>query len=324
MLMRIRQRAVGVRLDHGWRRPTPILPLRCQAAESCHGSRNPPRRCFTLRDHFQSGVKMEAERLAAQVGAARAYQSLFVPALFARWADLVAQAAKLSDGEQVLDVACGTGVLAAAAAERVGASGRVCGVDSNPGMLQVAAELHPQIDWRQADAAELPFDDASFDAVLCQFGLMFFPDQGRAIAEMRRVLKPGGRLVIAVWNALEYNPAYAMLVALLRREAGEPAAAALSAPFACGDRCALYGLVDDAGFSAVVCQSPAGQARFPSVRSVVEAELLGWLPLMGVELSEAASARLVDLASEEMKVFEQASGEAHFPLSAHLISARRD
>ena len=135
MLMRIRQRAVGVRLDHGWRRPTPILPLRCQAAESCHGSRNPPRRCFTLRDHFQSGVKMEAERLAAQVGAARAYQSLFVPALFARWADLLAQAAKLSDGEQVLDVACGNGLTSRRLAEQ-GAS--VTGIDFSSEMIAIA------------------------------------------------------------------------------------------------------------------------------------------------------------------------------------------
>ncbi|MEM7585581.1 MAG: methyltransferase domain-containing protein, partial [Acidobacteriota bacterium] len=95
----------------------------------------------------------------AAVDAARAYESLFVPALFAQWTEPTASAAQLQHGQAVLDVACGTGVLTAEAAERVGASGSVAGVDPNPGMLTVAGERLPAVDWRQGTAEDLPFPD---------------------------------------------------------------------------------------------------------------------------------------------------------------------
>jgi ubiquinone/menaquinone biosynthesis C-methylase UbiE len=98
----------------------------------------------------------------------------------------------------VLDVACGTGVVAREAARRVGPAGAVAGLDRNEGMLAVARRMAPGIAWRHGLAEALPFPDGAFDAVICQFGLMFFEDRGKALGEMWRALRPGGRLAVAV------------------------------------------------------------------------------------------------------------------------------
>jgi len=139
----------------------------------------------------------------AQIEAANAYETLFVPALFGEWAPRVAEAAQVKLGQRVLDVACGTGVLAREVVSRTGPSGYVAGVDPDPGMLAVARTLAPSVDWREGDAESLPFPHRSFDAVVSQFGLMFFADRHRAIREMLRVLAPGGRLAAAVWDSLD-------------------------------------------------------------------------------------------------------------------------
>ena len=139
--------------------------------------------------------------------AAEVYEAFFVPALFAQFAGPVADAAALGAGQAVLDVACGTGVLARELRRRTGAEGRVVGLDRNAGMLAVARRSAPGIDWREGMAERLPFADGSFDAVVSQFGLMFFEDRRAALAEMWRVVRPGGRLAVAVWDAPNVRPA---------------------------------------------------------------------------------------------------------------------
>src|SRR5262245_55708684 len=126
--------------------------------------------------------------------AAWQYERLFVPAEFGEWPPRVLDAAQVSADHTVLDIACGTRVLARAAATRVGDTGRVCGVDLDPGMLAVARELGAGIEWRRASAEALPFPDAAFDRVVSQFGLMFFDDREEALLEMGRVTVPDGRV----------------------------------------------------------------------------------------------------------------------------------
>lgn len=144
---------------------------------------------------------------------AEVYDELFVPALFAQWGPRVAEAAAIELGQRVLDVGCGTGVLARAAAERVGPQGFVVGLDPNAQMLAVARRKRSVVEWQLDRAEALPFDDASFDAVVSQFALMFIESKSTAITEMLRVLRPRGRLVMAVWDSLERAPGYLALTA---------------------------------------------------------------------------------------------------------------
>ena len=256
-----------------------------------------------------------------RVAAATAYEELFVPALFREFAGVVADAARLRPGQRVLDVACGTGVLAREAATRVGDGGRVAGVDVGDGMLAVAARVAPGIEWRQAPAESLPFPERSFDAVVSQFGLMFFADRRQALAEMRRVLVPGGRLAVAVWDSLASMPALAAEVELLERTAGAAAADALRAPFVLGDPRELERLFADAGFRAAEVTAARGTARFPSVRVMVEADLRGWFPLVGIVLPEDQILRILEEAEGALAPFVSGGGEATFATSALVVTA---
>lgn len=260
---------------------------------------------------------------AAAVAAATAYEKLHVPALFLQFAPLLADAAGISTGQRVLDVACGTGVVAREAAERVGDGGQVSGLDAAPGMLAVAARLAPGVDWREGDACALPYVDASFDAVTCQFGLMFVPDRARAAAEMLRVLVPGGRFAVAVWDALERSAFYRDLVGLLEHRAGRAAADALRAPFVLGEREALGALFRDAGAVAVDVATHHGTGRFPSVRTLFEADLRGWLPVMGVELDDALIESLLAAAEPLLQPYVTPTGAVAFDTPAHIVSGRR-
>lgn len=264
---------------------------------------------------------MSIPTLEAQVAAARAYEALLVPALFGEWASRVVDSADLVTGQSVLDVACGTGVLAREAHRRSTPTGYVAGLDPNPGMLAVAKELSPSVDWRQGTAESMPFPDASFDAVMCQFGLMFM-DPRRAVREMLRVLKPGGRLVAAVWDRAESIPAYAAEISLLERIAGARAADALRVPFVLGHRELLARLFEDAGAGSVTISTQRGAARFPGIRVMVEADLRGWLPVMEVNLSEEEIGSILDEAESVLAEYVANDGHVTFDTSAHLVTAR--
>jgi SAM-dependent methyltransferase len=259
----------------------------------------------------------------AQIDAATAYEELFVPALFQEWASRVTAAARLQPGQRVLDVACGTGVLAREAVARVGAAGTVVGLDANPGMLTVAKQRAPGVEWREGMAEALPYPDQSFDAVVSQFGLMFFTDRQQALREMLRVLVPGGRLAVAVWDSLENTPAYADEVALLERIAGKPAADALRAPYMLGDRKELTALFTKAGVASVDIATHTGTAKFPSIRSIVEADLRGWLPVMGVTLSEEQISRILTEAEVALRAYLTAEGSVEFASPAHIITGTK-
>jgi ubiquinone/menaquinone biosynthesis C-methylase UbiE len=261
--------------------------------------------------------------LQAQIDAATAYEEFFVPVLFQEWALRVVAAAQLQPGQRVLDVACGTGVLAREAAACVGAAGAVVGIDPNPGMLTVAKRLAPGVEWREGTAEALPYPDRSFNAVVSQFGLMFFTDRRQALREMLRVLAPGGHLAVAVWDSLDHTPAYAAWVALLERVAGQRAADALRAPFVLGDQKELATLFASAGVVAVAITTYHGTAKFPSLRSMVEGDLRAWLPVMGVVLSEEQINRMLEEAEHALCAYVTAERRFEFDLPTHIVTATR-
>ena len=257
------------------------------------------------------------------IEAAKAYEALFVPALFSQWAPIVADGAQIKPGQRVLDVACGTGVLAREVEQRVGSTGHVVGIDAGPGMVAVARQRAAAVEYREGVAEALPFPDASFDAVVSQFGLMFFADRHQAIREMWRVLVPGGRLALAVWDSIDNIPAYAAVVVLLERTAGHPAAEALRAPFVLGDQNDLAALFSEAGVNAAEITTHQGTAEFPSIRTMVEADLRGWLPLVGIVLTEDRIHRILEEAEEVLAPYATANGRAVLQVSAHLLTAKK-
>ena len=201
----------------------------------------------------------------------------------------------------------------------MGSTGSVAGVDPVPGMLAVASRLASGIEWRQGTAESLPFPDRSFDVVMSQFGLMFFTDRLQALREMLRVLAPGGRLVVAVWDELDKTPAYAAEVALLERIAGRRAADALRAPFVLGDRDELATLFGEAGVASVSIATHRGTGRFPSARVMVEADLRGWLPVMGVLLPEDQIGRILEEAEHVLSQYITSDGRVSFDAPAHIV-----
>ncbi len=135
------------------------------------------------------------------------YETYLVPLIFETYADDIKNRLASRRPTRVLETAAGTGVVTRALAGIMGKNGSIIATDLNQAMLDTAATLQTdhQVEWKQADAMALPYEDATFDAVVCQFGVMFFPDKVRAYAEAHRVLKPGGVFIFNVWDRISEN-----------------------------------------------------------------------------------------------------------------------
>ena len=258
-----------------------------------------------------------------QVGetAAETYQRQLVPAMFAPWAPILISLAGVQPGERVLDVACGTGVVARLAAERTGAAGRVAGLDVNPSMLAVARALPPvpgaPVEWLEADVVAMPLPTGSYDVVLCQQGLQQFPDRPAALREMRRVLAPGGRLALTVWSALGGSPGMAALVDALERHVGTEAANNRRAPFALADPGQVHALLTAAGFQEVQVRTLIATARFPSPEDLVAAQLAATpLSTLGALTAQTREAIVRDVETA-LGAYRSDDGLA-VPMEAHL------
>ncbi|MGK5112683.1 MULTISPECIES: methyltransferase domain-containing protein [unclassified Geodermatophilus] len=260
----------------------------------------------------------EAFQVTAE--AAELYESRFVPALFAEWAPLLADVAGVRPGQEVLDVACGTGIVARTVADRLAGTGRVVGLDLNEAMLAVARRVRPELEWRQGDVAALPFPDRSFDAVLCQMALMFFPDRTAALREMARVTRSGGVVALCVPAALEDQPAYAPFVDLVVRHAGPVARPLMGAYWACGDLDALRTSLTDAGLAVLETRTHLGTAAFESAEAMAVTEVEG-SPLAR-QISPDVYARIRTGAREVLAPFTDPDGALPAPFRGHLVAAR--
>ena len=189
-------------------------------------------------------------------------------------------------------------------------------------MLAVAARTEPNIEWRRGDAASLPFEDASFDIVVSQFALMYFPDRAASLREMWRTLAPGGRLGIAVWAPIDRARGYQILVDIAVRQCGREAADVLAAPFVLGDRAELAKFVASSGISGASVALHEGSIRFPSVQEFIRIEVKG-SPLAGM-LSDEMMQSLAAESEEALVEFVVASGEIVMPMDAHIVTASKD
>jgi len=253
---------------------------------------------------------------------AEIYDEQFVPALFSQFGPVLCKAANVMPGQRALDVACGTGALTVAVAERVLPGGAALGLDANPQMLAVARRKRADIEWHEGRAEALPFDDASFDAVLSQFGMMFFDNPVAALREMQRVLRPRGRLVVAVCDALEHSPGYSALATLLERLFGKRVADAFRAPFALGDAARLSAICAGAGIGNARIMRHDGIVRFASIDALVSTERACVWTLGGL-LDNAQFEQLLRESQTVLRPFVDAGGKVAFTMPALLISAGR-
>ncbi|MSU89837.1 methyltransferase domain-containing protein [Rhodobacteraceae bacterium 2CG4] len=253
---------------------------------------------------------------------AEVYNAQFVPALFAQWGPVVSAEAGVQAGDRVLDVACGTGALTLAAARIAGPSGAVVGLDANPDMLAVARRKPANIEWLEGTAEALHLPDNSFDAVVSQFGFMFFEDKPKALTEMMRVLKPRGRLAVAVCDAVENSPGYGAFALLLDRLFGTEVGNAFRAPFSLGDAAQLRDICRAAGLADAEIVRRDGKVRFASIDAMVSTERACVWTLGGI-LSDDQFERLLRESEKALEPFTLEDGSVEFDMPTLIIKAQK-
>ena len=216
-----------------------------------------------------------AEGWQLEGNSAEAYER-YLASAFSPWANALVALADVKNGERVLDVACGTGIVARHAALKAGAAGMVVGLDLNKEMLRVAetvsANAHPAIEWREGNAADLPFPAAAFDVVFCEQALQFFSDPVKALREMRRVLARGARAAVSVCRPLTYSSVYVTMASALEQHVGPEAGAMMRSPFSTWSVDQVRNLFTEAGFRDVHVTIEVCSIRYPSVEEFVRRE----------------------------------------------------
>jgi ubiquinone/menaquinone biosynthesis C-methylase UbiE len=252
------------------------------------------------------------------------YERWLVGPLFRPWAELTLDEVSLRTGDRVLDIACGTGIVARVARERLGDAAYVVGIDISSDMLAIARAIEPGIDWRQGNAAALPLKPGEqFDIVICQQGMQFFPDKPAAAAEMRRALATGGRLAVATWRSDEETPFFRELRRVAERRLG----AVADQRYSFGDAVRLEALLRDAGFHDVRSRILSRTIRFerdvPYLRMNTMA-LVG-MSAAGKAMTDEERQRSVEAivakSAPVLQSFSDGSGLA-FELSTNLATAR--
>jgi ubiquinone/menaquinone biosynthesis C-methylase UbiE len=252
-----------------------------------------------------------------------------VPSLFAPWATDLIQRANPQPGERVLDIACGTGIVARNVVPLVGSQGIVAGLDANPDMIGMArataAKQHLAIVWHTGSAEQLPFHDENFDLILCQFGLMFFTDRHAALMEMHRVLRTGGRVTLSVWQGLDRHPFYQAIHDATHRHLGK---SSVQSVFSLGHADELRSLLADSGFRQITIEAMSIVARFSQPE-----EFLAWeldvdpadTPAL-LNLDAEAQQAIMAAVRQEIQVQLDEVMQDHqivLPFHAHIAQARK-
>lgn len=251
---------------------------------------------------------------------AQLYEDMLVPAIFQEWAERLASIEEIRPYHHILDVACGTGVLTRAL-KKLLIKGSITGLDPNTGMLSIAKQKAPHINWYEGTAEDLPFNGKTFDVVMSQFGLMLFSSPKEGLLEMKRVLKPNGLMVISVFDSIEKMPAYLSMANIFEKTLGRPVGEVLRAPFSMGDTRKIELLFSEADLDIDIT-TQRGSAKFLSPRHMVFSDVKGWFPFADIHMEESTIESIVREAEVELQPFTTVEGALEFETSVHVIKAR--
>lgn len=253
------------------------------------------------------------------------YNRLMVPMLFEPYAADVAKHARQWEPKDILETAAGTGVVTEALHHAL-PDAKIIATDLNPAMLEAASErlVSEKIRFQAADAQDLPFEDQSFDLVVCQFGVMFYPDKLVANREALRVLRPGGRYLLAIWDAAERNPASLAVHAAVAGEfPSDPPAFLLRMPFGYTDLEVVTADLMAAGFEDLEFETIKHRSRAPSALVAATALCQGSPLRSEIEArDDTALERVTETAARALEQFEGPDG-FDAPMSAHLVTATK-
>jgi len=260
--------------------------------------------------------------------APEAYERYIVSAWMGQWAQALIEQAEIKPGNRILDVACGTGIVARKSAYIVGTNGYVAGLDADKNMLQAAKRFAERegvslIDWHQGDATCIPLSKGKYDVVLCQQGLQFFPDRLKALQEMYRIMLQGGRLALSVWRSLDRCPFLAVLADVIGRYLGVQSTAAFYASCSLSNREELRKLLTSAGFQDIRIRLEVQVARFPSFDEF----LPGYISIFPFAAKIAAMEieereKMFSDITKSLQVYTDDYGLAA-PMECHVITAHK-
>jgi SAM-dependent methyltransferase len=259
--------------------------------------------------------------------AAEQYATVLEPAILGPFAEALVDWSDLVPGQTAVDVGCGTGAAALYAAARLGPAGRVIGLDINRGMIEVARSRPPldgavegaPVEWYQESAYQLPLGDQSIDVVLCAQTLQFLADRRQALLEMRRVLKPGGRIALSLWRPLAENPYFQALVTAITEHVGANTAVALQAAFALTDDADIRVLLGAAHFRQMKLDAIQLDLELPPLPEFIPRHVSA--TPMAVAFSAAppaAQQAVIADVSHQLAPFLTEFG-ARAPFRAHLV-----
>jgi SAM-dependent methyltransferase len=273
---------------------------------------------------------------------AEIYEQYLVPAMFEPFARHLIQLCNIRSFDNILDVACGTGIASRLAIDYVDITvGKVVGIDINPVMLNLARRCSDgkDIEWEEGSATSLPFPNESFDLVVCQQGLQFFPDKLNALREMNRVLVGApsngdkdygrGRLALSVWTSIKDSPGFHILEQLLQDTISHEAATIMQLPHSLPDSKELISLIKSAGFSKIMSKEITKTVSFPSVEEFVvgftNGSMLANYFSDKKKVDDISRDKLLNRAKSELsQLVDEYDGKLSFPLSTRLVFANKN
>ncbi|REL39192.1 methyltransferase domain-containing protein [Rhodohalobacter sp. SW132] len=256
-----------------------------------------------------------------------AYEEYLVPGFFKPWAEKLVTLSSPAPGSTILDVACGTGIVARTAAAKAGNDTGVTGLDINPQMLNKASEMAEkeglEIEWKQGDAGQLPFENNRFDHLFCQQAMQFFPEPQQVLLEMQRVLKPRGTLALNILRSIHFNPAYKILADELEEHAGETAGTMMRSPFPDWNQKTIRNMVSEAGFVDLQIHLDIISMLYPSPEEFLRREAAS-SPL-AEEIETMDSERRKKLVTDLNRSLESYTDDQGvvFPMETFMIIAHK-